>query len=254
MSCLLEVGSDIGRYQMSNFEKDQKSSETNNISNKPLQPPQPPYQSQLDNHEAESVCNANSLGFNDYLIKSNSLQHANSFDKTLTNPNISQNGELNIHEGGPNCNTTLSNIMYNPINQTTSKNQMSTKFNSLQHTTMNKPTTNNNGQIRSQVKSNNMQHLVNGDFIAPHLDPTQYQKSKKENGDRLAQIQQICVNEKNKIVKNVRTTSTYGATDKFGHKFPWVKSDKKWRQTIHTAKIVLDTNVKLVTSDIEQFF
>jgi len=127
------------------------------------------YFSQLDNHEAESICIANSLGFNDYLIKSNSLQHANSFDNTL-------------------------------------------------------------------------------------VIPTQYQKLKKENGDRLARSQKICVNEENKIFKNVRTTSTYGATDKFGHTFPWVKSDKKWRQTIRTAKIVLDTNVKLVTSDIEQFF
>jgi len=91
--------------------------------------------------------------------------------------------------------------------------------------------------------------------VAPDLDSTQYQKSQNETGDRLARTQKIYVNEKNKLFKNVRNTSTYGATDKFGHNFPWVKSDKKWRQTIRTGKIVLDatSNVKLVTSDIEQF-
>ena len=56
------------------------------------------------------------------------------------------------------------------------------------------------------------------------------------------------------LFENVRTRPTYGATDKFGHNFPWVKSEKKWRQTIRTAKVVLDTNVNSVTSDIEQQF
>jgi len=79
-------------------------------------------------------------------------------------------------------------------------------------------------------------------------------RSKNAQGDRLARSKKICVNEKIKIFENVRTAPTYGATDKFGHKFPWVKSEKKWRQTIRTAQIVLEKNVKSVTSDIEQLF
>jgi len=79
-------------------------------------------------------------------------------------------------------------------------------------------------------------------------------QSKKAKGDRLARSKKICVNENNKFFENVRIKSTYCATDKFGHKFPWVKSEKKWRQTIRTAEIVLEKNVISVTSDIEQFF
>ena len=107
----------------------------------------------------ESTCNTNS----------------SIVDNTLINPNISQKGKLNFHVGGPNCTTTLSNIMNSPTNQTTSESQMSTK-------TSTSPTLNEDSQHRMTVNSNTINDIFPNN-INVTKSPTSETRQPKMHGD-----------------------------------------------------------------------
>jgi len=252
--CLSEVGSDIGQYQIPKSRNERKPPETINMSNTSEQPQKSPYQSPLQHHMTASVCDPTFLPskLDYYDVGSTCKTNSSSINSNLTNFNISYQPHLHHH-------TTVSVSDSSPTGRldyydvgSTCKAHSSSINNNLTNIDILK-----NGKLNFHVGGSSCHTTFSNDTESPITRMTKLRNKFRSNnaqGDRLARRKKICVNKKIKIFENVRTTPTYGATDKFGHKFPWVKSEKKWRQTISTAQIVLEKNVKSVTSDIEQLF
>jgi len=218
-ACLLEVGSDIGQYQISNLRNTGEPLTTNNDFNEFEQPPKPRVNNSLINHTSKR-------------------DYSNIDPARTTNATSNNNFNELVQPPKPRVNNNLIRYKSKGDYCSIESDCIATSF----HTD------------HSHVKSTNTKNSENGDFVKPKLDPPKCRRSKQEKRVRLARRNKLCVNEKIKIFENVRTTPTYGSTDKFGHKFPWIKSEKKWRQTIRTAQVVLEKNVESVTSDIEQQF